>query len=204
MTGRRWWFKTVRERSLAAVALLVASPLLAIAAIAIKLEGLLDTAARGPVLFGETRIARGREIRLLKLRTLDRAALASLGPGPTHIKALEETHTTRVGAVLQRWYLDELPQLWNIARGDMLVIGTRPFPVELYEKELAEGVTRKRDMPAGLIGPVQASKGQRFDPVAADAEYWEALQHLSAWRLLRLDLHIVRESLRVVAEHRGL
>jgi hypothetical protein len=51
---------------------------------------------------------------------------------------------------------------------------------------------------------VQASKGQRFDPVAADAEYWEALQHLSAWRLLRLDLHIVRESLRVVAEHRGL
>jgi lipopolysaccharide/colanic/teichoic acid biosynthesis glycosyltransferase len=199
-----WRAKEIRERTIGAIAFVVTSPLLAAAAIAIKVEGLVDRRARGPVLFREARISHGREIELLKLRTLTREALASLGPGPTHIKHLEESGTTRVGAVLKAWYLDELPQLWNIARGDMLLIGTRPYPIELYEEELALGVTRKRDMPAGLIGPVQARKGEAFDPNAADAEYLAALQHWSAWRLLVLDLRILWRSARVVLEHRGL
>lgn len=167
-------------------------------------RGLVDQRARGPVFFRETRIAQGREIELLKLRTLSAASLASLGPGPTHIKHLEGSGTTRVGAWLKAWYLDELPQLWNIVRGDMLLIGTRPYPIELYEEELARGITRKRDMPAGLIGPVQARKGTSFDGLAADAEYWDALQHRSALRMLVLDVQILWRSVRVVLEHRGL
>ena len=202
--GVTWRAKELRERSVAAVAFVLTSPLLALAAVAIKVEGLLDPRARGPVLFRETRIAQGREIELLKLRTLTAASLASLGPGPTHIKHLEAEGTTRVGAVLKAWYLDELPQLWNIVRGDMLLIGTRPYPIELYEEELARGVTRKRDMPAGLIGPVQALKGSTFDALAADAEYWQALQHRVPGRLLLLDLKILWRSARVVLEHRGL
>lgn len=196
--------KELREQVIAGIGLVVTSPVLFAAAVAIKIEGLLDRRARGPVLFRETRISRGREIQMLKLRTLDAAALASLGPGPSHIKALEEEHTTRVGAVLKQWYLDELPQLLNIVRGDMFLIGTRPYPIELYEEELALGITRKRDMPAGLIGAVQASKGMTHDPVASDAAYWDAFQQLSAWRLLRLDATIVWRSARVVLEHRGL
>lgn len=196
--------KEIRERAVAAVAFVLTSPLLAAAAVAIKLEGMLDRRARGPVLFRETRIAHGREIELLKLRTLSAESLASLGPGPTHIKHLEAAGTTRVGAVLKAWYLDELPQLWNIVRGDMLLIGTRPYPIELYEEELARGITRKRDMPAGLIGTVQAQKGTTFDSVAADEAYWHAVQTLSTWRLLVLDVRIVWRSLRVVLQHRGL
>lgn len=69
------------------------SPLLAAAAVAIKVEAVLDRRARGPVLFAETRISQGREIQLLKLRTLRADALASLGPGPTHIKTLEAGST---------------------------------------------------------------------------------------------------------------
>ena len=199
-----WRAKELRERALAAVAFVLTSPLLAAAALAIKVEGVLDRRARGPVLFREARIAHGREIELLKLRTLTAASLASLGPGPTHIKHLEAEGTTRVGAVLKAWYLDELPQLWNIVRGDMLLIGTRPYPIELYDEEMALGITRKRDMPAGLIGPVQALKGSTLDPVAADAEYWEALQRRTPGRLLLLDLKILWRSLRVVLEHRGL
>jgi lipopolysaccharide/colanic/teichoic acid biosynthesis glycosyltransferase len=200
----RWTAKERRERAVAAVALLVLSPVLVVAAIAIKVEGLLDPRARGPIFFRETRIGRGQPFELLKLRTLDARALRSLGPGPTHIKHLEHERTTRVGEVLKRWYLDELPQLWNIVRGDMLLIGTRPYPVELYEEEMAKGITRKRDMPAGLIGPVQAGKGRISDPVAADAEYWTALNERSTLGLLLLDLQIVGRSVRVVLEHRGL
>ena len=201
---RRRLDKEVRERIAALVALVVTSPLLLAAMAAIAIEGLLDRRARGPVLFRETRVSQGREIQLLKLRILDAEALASLGPGPTHIKDLEADHTTRVGRVLKAWYVDELPQLWNIVRGDMLLVGTRPYPIELYERELAKGITRKRDMPGGLIGPVQSRKGEQFDAITADAEYLRALETLSPWQLLRLDLEIVRQSARIVAEHRGL
>lgn len=185
---------------------MAAAPLLVPCALAVKLEALLDPRARGPVLFGEERVAQGRHFRLLKFRTLSARALASLGDGPTHIKALEERgEVTRVGAVLKRWYLDELPQLVNIVRGDMGLIGTRPWPVELYDAHLASGDTLKRDMPAGLIGPVSTSKGQADpDGLDADRAYFEAYQNYPWWRLLVLDARIVARALRVVAQHKGL
>jgi lipopolysaccharide/colanic/teichoic acid biosynthesis glycosyltransferase len=189
----------------AAGLLVPTGPLFAACAAAIKLEGVFDADARGPVFFREDRISRGRVVRMLKFRTLTADALASLGPGPTHIGILErEGQLTRVGRVIRQWYLDELPQLWNIVRGDIFLIGTRPYPVALYEEELAEGITRKRDMPAGLIGPVQSRKGEKIDPLAVDADYWNAFRTFSGWQLLVLDLKIVVRSLRVQLQHRGL
>ena len=203
--------KVVRRRGkelverLVAVALLVpVAPVGAVVALAIKLEGLLDSRARGPVFFAEDRVSRGRVFKLLKFRVLTAEALAGLGPGPTHIKSLEATHTTRVGRLLKAWYLDELPQLINIARGDMALIGTRPWPLDIYEAELAHGITRKRDMPAGLIGPVQGAKGRGRSDVELDLEYWEAYKTYPWWRLLALDLRMVRDSLRTFFEHKGL
>ena len=197
--------KELRERTVAALLMVPCAPVIGAVSLAIWLEGLLDPGARGPVFFREARIAGGREIQMLKFRTLDAAALASLGPGPTHIKSLEQSgHVTRVGNVLRQWYLDELPQLWNIVRGDMFLIGTRPYPIDAYEEELARGVTRKRDMPAGLIGPVQSSKGGSRNDVDVDAEYWHTFQTAPGWRLFLTDLGIVGRSMRVMLEHKGL
>lgn len=203
LTRRRG--KESREQVAAAVGLVLASPIFAVAAAAIKLEGLIDANARGPVFYREDRISRGEVFKLLKFRILTRRALESLGPGPTHIKSLEtQDEVTRVGRVLHRWYLDELPQLWNIVRGDMFLIGTRPWPIAPYEEELATGITRKRDMPAGLIGPVQAAKGQETDVLQLDLDYWEAYQTLPALKLLWLDLKIILRSAKVQLEHKGL
>ena len=197
--------KELRERALSALLLIPTAPVLALCAIGIKLEGLIDRRARGPVFFLEDRISRGNVFKLIKFRTLDADAVAGLGPGPTHIKGLEEdTHLTRMGRFMHRWYLDELPQLWNIVRGDMDLIGTRPWPIELYEEEMGRGITRKRDMPAGLVGPVQASKGSGEEGLALDLAYWEAYKTYPALRLLRLDLKILVRSVRVQLEHKGL
>jgi lipopolysaccharide/colanic/teichoic acid biosynthesis glycosyltransferase len=142
---------------------------------------------------------------MLKFRTIRTDALDRLGPGPTHIKLIEsDEHLTRVGRVLHRWYLDELPQLWNIVRGDMFLIGTRPWPVEAYEQELARGITRKRDMPAGLIGPVQSRKGDGGQELDLDRAYWEAFQTYPAWKLLLLDVRIILRSAKVQLKHKGL
>ena len=205
MTRRRRRGKEWRERAVAVLLLIPTAPVFAACAAAIKGEGLVDSAARGPVLWREDRISRGRVIQLLKFRTLTADALASLPPGPTHIAVLErQDKLTRAGRVIRRWYLDELPQLLNIVKGDMFLIGTRPYPVELYEEELARGVTRKRDMPAGLVGPVQSRKGRPMDPVQLDAEYWETFQHASGWRLLLVDLRILWRSAQVLLEHKGI
>jgi lipopolysaccharide/colanic/teichoic acid biosynthesis glycosyltransferase len=197
--------KAWRERAAACVLLVPAAPLLVAGALAIWLESRLDPRSRGPVLFREPRIAEGRTIELLKFRTLDAGALAELGPGPTHIAMFErEGRMTRSGALVKQWYLDELPQLLNVARGDIGLIGTRPYPVELYEEELARGITRKRDMPSGLIGPVQSRKGTPMDPVAVDQAYWDAVRTLPGWRLLLLDVRILARSMHVLLQHKGI
>lgn len=200
--GKEW-----RERAVATVLMIAASPLFAVCTLAIKIEGLFDSSARGPVFLREDRISRGRVIKMLKFRTLNRSALESLPPGPTHIAHLERSgELTRSGRLIRQWYLDELPQLWHIVRGDMFLIGTRPYPLELYEEEMKKGVTRKRDMPAGLIGPVQSFKGEpsAADEITLDAEYWEAFKTLSPWKLLVLDWKILRRSVRVQLEHKGI
>lgn len=197
--------KELRERGLALLLLVPAAPVFTLCATLIKLEGVVRADARGPVFFTETRISRGKRFGLLKFRTLRRSALATLEPGkPTHIAVLEKNGgLTWAGKLIRKWYLDELPQLLNIVRGDMFLIGTRPWPVELYEADLAQGRTLKRDMPAGLIGPVQAHKGHYVEG-DLDAEYWEAFRTYSAWKLLLLDLRIVARSLRVQLEHKGI
>lgn len=182
-------------------------PVFAICAAAIKLEGLFDRDARGPVFFVEQRVSRGKIIGLLKFRTLTRSALADVGEGPTHIAVLEKQgRVTRSGRMIRQWYLDELPQLINIVKGDMFLIGTRPWPLELYEAEMAQGVTRKRDMPAGLVGPVQAHKGDPSDPNGRelDAEYWAAFQTYPGWRLFLVDLGILWRSAKVQLQHKGI
>lgn len=199
--GKEW-----RERALAVVLLIPAAPVIALCALGIKLEAVIDRRARGPVFFLEDRVSRGTVFKLIKFRTLNAEALGALGPGPTHIKSLEgDAHLTRMGRFLHRWYLDELPQLWNIVRGDMFLIGTRPWPIELYEEHLARGLTYKRDMPAGLIGIVQSSKGEPgAEQDSLDGYYWEAFRTWPWWKLLLLDLRIVARSARVQLEHKGL
>jgi lipopolysaccharide/colanic/teichoic acid biosynthesis glycosyltransferase len=198
--------KEMRERALALILVGLSSPLFLACAALIEAEGLLRRDARGPVFFRERRMSRGEPFDLLKFRTLTASALAQLDEGPTHIAVLEKSgHLTIAGRWIRQWYLDELPQLINIVRGEMGLVGTRPWPIELYEEELAKGITRKRDMPSGLVGPVQSEKGHAGkDGLTLDAEYWEAYQTYSGWKLLLLDLKIIKRSLKVQLEHKGI
>ena len=169
------------------------------------MEALARPSARGPVFFRERRIAGGKEFELLKFRTLTAAALGGLGEGPTHIAHLEKAgQMTFSGRWIKQWYLDELPQLVNIVGGDMGLIGTRPWPVELYEEEMAKGITRKRDLPGGLIGPVQAAKGTWVNGIELDLAYLELYRNGSGWALLKEDGLILLRSLGVVAKHEGI
>ena len=100
----------------AGAGLAATAPLLGALAVAIKLD------SPGPVLFSQTRIGKGRRpFRTLKLRTMTAGP-----PGGAQITASGDRRITRVGQLLRRTKLDELPQLWNVLRGEMSLVGPRP------------------------------------------------------------------------------
>jgi lipopolysaccharide/colanic/teichoic acid biosynthesis glycosyltransferase len=138
----------VADVAIAGGALLVASPLLALAALAVKLED------GGPVLYRQTRVGRdGTDFELLKLRTMVVGA-ETMGAGLAVNRG--DTRITRAGRFLRKLSLDELPQLWNVVRGDMSVIGPRPtlrYQVEQYD----ERQRHRLDVKPGITGWAQVN-----------------------------------------------
>ena len=125
----------------AALAIMLLSPLLGALAILIKVD------SRGPALFRQGRLGKGfRPFLIYKFRTMAVGA-----PGPD-VTALGDPRITRIGQVLRKYKLDELPQLWNVLRGDMSLIGPRPEVaryVELFPADFRE-ILRVRP---GMSGP---------------------------------------------------
>jgi len=124
----------------------LASPVLGVAALAVKLGD------RGPVLFRQMRVGKdGSDFELLKLRTMVVGA-ESIGAGYAVNEG--DARITRIGRILRRLSLDELPQLWNVVRGDMSMIGPRPtlrYQVERYD----DRQRRRLDVKPGITGWAQ-------------------------------------------------
>jgi exopolysaccharide biosynthesis polyprenyl glycosylphosphotransferase len=169
--------------------LIVLAPLLALIALAIKLD------SPGPVLFIQDRAGLGgRRIRLLKFRTMRPC------DGPASEWARDNDHrVTRVGRWLRRYRLDELPQLINVLRGDLHLVGPRPHPmsnVQLFAKEIPYYSLRSVVRP-GLTGWAQVRQGyangleEETEKMRYDLYY---IKHMSAW----LDLRIIFETVRTV------
>jgi lipopolysaccharide/colanic/teichoic acid biosynthesis glycosyltransferase len=201
--------KSAFDRTLAALGLLVTAPLSVAIALAILVNGLIWPEDRGPVLHRETRISAGQPFTLLKFRTMRVQAIAQARHQGLTVKYLEraERGHTRVGRALQRWYLDEIPQLVNILRGEMSVVGPRPPAPFEYQRELSEGIVRKRLARAGLVGLQQAYKGHTrgFDQeIALDYEYVAQVQTMTPLRRLCYDVSLILRTLRVLLEGKGL
>lgn len=108
----------------------------ALVALGIKLEGCFRPEARGPVFFVQERIGRDRRrFRLVKFRTMIRTAEEGSGP---LLARKSDPRITRTGWLLRRTGIDELPQLWNILKGEMSLVGPRPERGEFVERFLAE------------------------------------------------------------------
>jgi lipopolysaccharide/colanic/teichoic acid biosynthesis glycosyltransferase len=148
----------------ASLGLALTSPLLAASALAVKLED------RGPVLYRQRRVGKdGEEFELLKLRTMIVGA-ETRGAGLAVNKG--DPRITRVGRLLRRLSLDELPQLWNVVRGEMSVIGPRPtlaYQVERY----TDRQRRRLEVKPGITGWAQIH-GRAALP-------WEERIELDVW-----------------------
>ena len=164
--------------ALASFGLVLASPLIGAAAVAVKLQD------GGPVLYRQRRVGKdGAEFELLKVRTMVEGA-ETLGAGYAVDKG--DPRITRTGRLLRRLSIDELPQLWNVVRGDMSVIGPRPtlsYQVERYTPRQR----RRLEIKPGITGWAQVH-GRAAVP-------WEDRIELDVWyvdhRSPKIDLEIL-------------
>ena len=185
--------------------LLVAlAPVWAVVLGAVALDMLRCPRDRGRVLYRERRISRGRPFDLLKLRTLRESVLVE---AEGHIRPFEADARNLTWAgrrVLKPLYLDELPQLVNVLRGEMSLVGPRPWPPELVERQLARGVDYRLRVVAGWTGPAQVSKGLDLQYENLDRGYVELLRTRPARDVVRYDLRILRRTVATMLRHEGL
>jgi exopolysaccharide biosynthesis polyprenyl glycosylphosphotransferase len=200
-SGWRLLLKRVFDVVVAASLLVLLSPILAVAAIFIRRED------RGPVLFRQRRVGRnGETFELLKLRTMNVGAEQQLidltfenerTDGPL-FKLADDPRRTRVGRTLERLSIDELPQLWNVLRGDMSLVGPRPaLPSEVatFDSELL----RRHAVTPGITGLWQLRA--RDDPSFEEYRRLDLL-YVEQWSLA-LDLSIFARTISAVVA-RGL
>jgi lipopolysaccharide/colanic/teichoic acid biosynthesis glycosyltransferase len=176
---------------LASLLLALSSPLLAVAALAIRVE------SPGAVFYRQRRVGRhGQPFEMWKLRTMVPGA-ESMGAG---IYVLEgDPRITRVGRLLRRFSLDELPNLINVLKGDMAMVGPRPTVQEQVDR-YTERQRRRLEVKPGITGWAQIN-GRASLP-------WPDRIELDVWyvehRSLRLDLRILARTARMLATGHGL
>ncbi len=194
------FLKRIFDVVVAGVALLLTLPIVAIAAVLIKLD------SKGPVLFRQVRVGKdGESFEMIKLRSMvqdaeaKRSELDDLNErsGPL-FKMSADPRITRVGRILRKTSIDELPQFWNVLRGDMSVVGPRPAlpsETEQWSPELRE---RLRVLP-GITGMWQVS-----GRAEADFELYRRLDlfYVDNWSLTH-DIQIVAKTFLVVLTSRG-
>jgi len=200
ITGGRMILKTAFDRVGGCIFLFLATPLMLVIALAVRLSG------PGPVLFRQTRIGvDGREFRMLKFRSMvhdaerRRPELAARDEGNGVLfKMRRDPRVTRIGVVLRRFSLDELPQLLNIVRGDMSLVGPRPPLPEEVAVYSDDAVRRLRVRP-GLTGLWQVSG-------RSDLSWEESLRldlrYVDNWSLA-MDLSILWRTGRAVLRGAG-
>jgi len=186
----------------ATLGLVFLAPMLAAIAIIVKLD------SPGPVLFAQKRVGLGgRAFRMLKFRTMrdgadsEQAGVASLNRSEDSrlFKIADDPRVTRVGRVMRRWSVDELPQLANVLRGDMSLVGPRPF----FESDLDDYEAhhfRRLAVPPGLTGLWQVSGRSDivdFEEVVRLDRYY--IEHWS----LALDFRILARTLPTVVSRKG-
>jgi exopolysaccharide biosynthesis polyprenyl glycosylphosphotransferase len=199
-TGARRLIKEAFDRVLAVTSLLLLAPLLVTVATAIRLDD------GGPALFRQSRVGKdGRTFTVFKFRTMvidaeaRKAQLATLNEtGGVLFKMRKDPRVTRVGQWLRRWSLDELPQLMNVVRGDMSLVGPRP-PLPDEVARYVDHVRRRLAVKPGITGLWQVSGRSNL---SWDESVRLDLRYVENWSLM-LDLQILWKTLSAVTGGSG-
>jgi exopolysaccharide biosynthesis polyprenyl glycosylphosphotransferase len=193
LTGTQAAMKRAFDLVVASAALLVSLPLLAAIATTIRLS------SRGPVFFHQERVTKGgRVFRMHKFRTMKVDVDTPVDTSAPFFKLQSDPRLTPVGRVLRRLSLDELPQFWNVLKGDMSLVGPRPLPADQVAANL-ELLSPRHEVPAGVTGWWQINGRSGVTP--EEAIHLDQF-YIENWSL-PLDLYIVLKTFWAVLGQKG-
>lgn len=201
--------KRVFDIVMASFLLLLFTPLFLFIIIWIGIEQIFIKDSRGPLFYSEKRVSQGKVFKFYKWRTFKAQAIAEALKNATviHTAVLQADpeNLTYYGRFLKRIYMDESPQLWNVLRGDMTLVGPRPTNLKNSENFKKSGDYTREIMVCGLTGPFQSQKGYGARPQSdLDKEYVDFVATNPGWRVVFEDFKIILQTIRVVLEAKGI
>jgi lipopolysaccharide/colanic/teichoic acid biosynthesis glycosyltransferase len=190
------FFKLFFDKVAALVFLIITLPIIVLLKLAFIIEALFIPENRGPMFFAYNAVSEGKvfpkyKIRLLKTKYIEPKGAKS-GDWIAYSEEWNESSRTYVGAFIKKFYLDEIPQFWNVLRGDMSIVGPRPLAVIHYEQDLAQGNVTRKCLKGGLLGLGHIMKGKsEFGNPIYEYEYIDQYIKRSELGLFFLDLTII-------------
>lgn len=200
--------KLMFDKLLAFIILILCLPIIMFLLIFNFFEGLFIRENRGPLFFYYNAVSQGKvfkkwKIRLIKERFIDKD-LQKIGDWHAYKNEWMPESRTHMGKFVKKFYLDEIPQFFNVLIGDMSIVGPRPLAVHHYERDLAQGNVPRSLLRGGLLGYGHVRKGTpEFGKPVYEYEYAYRYLHQSAFRLLILDLYIIWKGIVVMAKGGG-
>lgn len=190
--------------------IIISSPLFVIILLAIFIEHILRGNFFVSLFYVEKRISQGQEFDFIKFNIFKPEVIQDLKKRNIFIftKSLEHTENSIiiVGKIIEKVYLDELPQMFNILKGDISTVGPRPVNLEVYKDNLAKGDRTKQIIKTGWTGPAQSSKGlnNHLSHYELNTHYINYCLNNPAWKIVILDIKYILKTLRIIFRAQGI
>lgn len=200
--------KVVFDKIAAVTLLTVSAPVFIALKVGYLLEGWLIPENSGPMFFYYNAVSAGRMFRKYKIRLIKTKYIDPVGAsiGDWHAYSAEWTPESRtyMGRFVKAFYLDELPQFFNVLRGDMSIVGPRPLAVHHYERDRQQGNVPRFLLRGGMLGLGHVLKGtpEMGNPIY-EYEYADQYVKRSAFDLLLLDLTIIWRGIKLIVKGGG-
>ena len=213
--NKKFLLKYTIDRILACILLAISAPVMLIGVFIIKLYGWLNKQESGSIFYKEPRISAGKLFYIIKFRTVTADTIDWIKSDPDKRSITAAPNITKAGKIILNWYLDELPQLFNIAKGDMSFVGPRPHILNHHRQEIELGLIYRNVIKAGLLGIPQACKrrpeyavllekmARTHNPVITalnklDALYAFRCMRKTPFKILLYDINVIIQGLIVV------
>jgi lipopolysaccharide/colanic/teichoic acid biosynthesis glycosyltransferase len=188
--------------------LLFCSPLLILLKILFIIEGFIISDNKGPMFFSYYAVSQGKifpkyKIRIIKTKFIDFDG-AKKGDWLAYSAEWNSSSRTYVGSFVKKFYLDEIPQFWNVLRGDMSIVGPRPLAIIHYDRDLLQGNVSRKLLKGGLLGLGHIMKGKpEFGNPIYEYEYIDQYLKRTELGLLWLDLNIIWRGILLILKGGG-